>query len=95
MGNAEFDGVCSVTVTAIELPITCALPPSTESNRVVFLVNVNQRKAIEIILNSDKIPRQTRQETENFTSLREGKTLFKLISEPDQAKIKGIIELKF
>ena len=58
-------------------------------------MDVNQRKAIEIILNSDKIPRQTRQETENFTSLREGKTLFKLISEPDEAKIKDIIELKF
>ena len=43
------------------------------------LVDVNQRRAVEIILNADKISRQRSQEVENLALLKEGKTLFKLI----------------
>ena len=58
-------------------------------------MDVEERRAVEIVLNSDKISRQTRQETENFNSLRESKTLLNLISKPDQVKReKGSFNLK-
>ena len=44
-----------------QLPITRDLSPSKESNRSCVLVDVNQRKAVGIIFNSDNISRQQNQ----------------------------------
>ena len=43
--------------TLQRLPIARNLRHSKESDISYVLVDVNQRKAVEIILNSDKIPR--------------------------------------
>ena len=48
------------------LPITRDLSPSKESNRSCVLVDVNQRKAVRIIFNSDNISRQQNQVIDNF-----------------------------
>ena len=48
------------------LPLTRDLSPSKESGRSCVLVDVNQRKAVEIIFNSDNISRQQNQGIESF-----------------------------
>ena len=53
------------------------------------MMNVNQRKHMEIILNSYKVPRQPCKKLRNLPHMKERKTLFKLISESDHAKRKG------
>ena len=49
-----------------QLPITRDLSPSKESNRSCVLVDVNQRKAVGIMFNSDNISRQQNQVIESF-----------------------------
>ena len=49
-----------------QLPITHDLSPSKESNRSCILVDVNQRKAVGIMFNSDNISWQHNQVIESF-----------------------------
>ena len=48
------------------LPITRDLSPSKRLRQSCVLVDVNHRKAVEIILNSEKISRQQNQEIDSF-----------------------------
>ena len=89
--SSSYSIICSSIFIDLKwLPITQDLPPSRESDKDVI-----QRKAIAISLNSDRFQGNIAMklrilQTVQCTSLRVGKSLFKLISEPAQVKRKGV-----